>query len=164
MWGRNCRDAAAEEPISAAARPLPHQGMHNQQGFSMTELLVAIALMTIGLFAVLSMITTATNANTLAHQMSVATNLGQQAMEDILSWEYTNTKFTTATGAYTYGTTTIPGAGTYTINYRTAAGTGALAGNTQVDVTVTYRGKRGTATGTMFDRSVTYTSYKRIPP
>jgi len=136
--------------------------MKNQNGFTLVELLVAILLMTVGIFAVITMQTTSMNANSIAMRLSVASSLAQEALEDILSWPPDATNLRTAVEKEKYDldpnslsySATIPGAGTYKASYTTTIGpaTGIPSGVTRVTVTVTDTGS---------DRSVTVTGLKR---
>lgn len=125
----------------------------NQKGFTLVELLVAILLMTVGIFAVIAMQTTSMNANSIAMRLSVATSLAQEVLEDIASWPPNDPRLT-PTGIYDLDpesksdTKTIDGT-TYEARYTTAAG--PTAGVIEVRVTVTGGG-----------RSVAITGYKRI--
>jgi len=58
---------------------------HNDQGFTLLELLIAIAILSIGLLAVASMQATAIKANTIADVNTMATTVAQQVMEDLMS-------------------------------------------------------------------------------
>jgi prepilin-type N-terminal cleavage/methylation domain-containing protein len=142
----------------------------NQNGFTMAELIIALALLLIGIFAVISMQIVSMKSNTLAHQVSVATELAQQALEDIMAFDSGDTTITVA-GTYAYNrfvvnpsaspvsyanTLTLPGAGTYTVNYTTTVGTsanGIPTGVSRVVVLVSFtNGQTITITG--FKRTV----------
>lgn len=139
--------------IIAAWHPHQRQG---QEGFTLVELLVAILLMTVGIFAVIAMQTTSMNANSIAMRLSVATSLAQEAMEDILSRPADTQNFKTA-GTYDYdldpgtaeNTITLPGGGTYSATYQTIIGPadGVPQGITQVVIRVTGSGRDVTVTG-----------------
>lgn len=128
--------------------------VENQKGFTLVELLVAILLLTVGIFAVIAMQTTSMNATSIAMRLSVATSLAQEVLEDIASWPPNDPRLT-PTGTYDLAPedasatkATIDGI-TYEARYTTAAG--PTAGVIEVRVTVTGGG-----------RSVAITGYKRI--
>lgn len=139
------------------------RGVHlpgSQKGFTLVELLVAILLMTVGIFAVIAMQTTSMNANSIAMRLSVASSLAQEVLEDILSWPADNPNFKTA-GTYSYDLDpktegngiTIQGGGTYSATYQTIVGsdgTGVPQGITQLIVRVAGS-----------DRDVTVSGFKR---
>lgn len=62
----------------------------NNKGFTLVELLIAVSLMAIGILAMVQMQIVAIQSNSLANRLSVATNLAQEVMDDIQSWD-TNT-------------------------------------------------------------------------
>jgi type IV pilus assembly protein PilV len=121
--------------------------LRSQQGFTLLEMLIALTLMAIGIFAVLGMQTVAMNSNTIANQLTVASSLCQETLEDVLSWDATNPVFTTG-GQYDYAgfpggskTFTDGTLGSYTARYTTTVGTatnGIPIGATGILVTVTY--------------------------
>ncbi|CAG0941330.1 hypothetical protein ANRL1_00500 [Anaerolineae bacterium] len=129
--------------------------LKNQHGFTLVEMLVAILLMTVGIFALVGMQTVSMNANSISMKLSVATSLAQEVLEDIVSWRPNDSRLTTA-GPQTYDldpkptatSITIQGAGTYSATYITTAG--PTDGTVRVTVTVTGG-----------DRSVTITGLKR---
>jgi Tfp pilus assembly protein PilV len=131
------------------------------------ELLIAMTLMTIGVFAVMGMQIVAMNANTISNQLSVANSLAQEVLEDVMSWDpgqslintsqTVNYQFLNPTGtAYTQNLV-VNGAGTYRATCQTTVGTsanGVPVGVTRVLVTVTYTFKGGS-------NSVSITGSKR---
>ena len=140
----------------------------NQKGFTLLEILVAMSLMTIGIFAVIGMQSVAMNANKYANQLSVATSLGQQVLEDILSWEASDSRINptpASDGAFVYNPDpanpantyiTIAGAGTYTTTCARTLGTSANGipiGVVRITVTITYAND---------SKNVTLTGFKRL--
>lgn len=124
----------------------PH--LHNRYGFTMVELLLAILIMTVGVLATLSLISTALNANTISNKLTTKTALAQQVMEDILSRKVndldTSDPITHTTAVTTYdlnGSSTagtdisIASGGVYHATYATVIDT-PLAGTTRIVVTV----------------------------
>ncbi len=155
--------AVSNEIFAGAAR------IENQDGFTLLELLVAILLLTIGLFAVIGMQTVALKANTRANQLSVATSLAQQTLEDVLSWDASSSTFTAATttedqfsyhlnpndALHTY--TYIPGAGIFTPACRRTLGNGTNGvpeDTVRIVITISY--------GINNSNSVTFSGFKRI--
>lgn len=70
--------------------------IHNQQGFTLVELLVAIVIMTIGVLTTLSMISTAMKANTTSNRLTTKTSLAQQVAEGLLSKKIDDAIYTTS--------------------------------------------------------------------
>lgn len=66
----------------------------NEKGFTLIELLVALTLMAVGILAVVQMQIVAMQSNSLAQKLTVATNIAQEVMEDIQSWDIASTAFT----------------------------------------------------------------------
>nr|WP_281415123.1 prepilin-type N-terminal cleavage/methylation domain-containing protein [Geobacter hydrogenophilus] len=137
--------------------------MENQKGFTLVELLVAILLMTVGIFAVIAMQTTSMQANSIAMRLSVATSLAQEALEDILSLPPDDVTLNSA-GTFRNSVTRLPyplhkstieGGGTYTATYTTKVGPDGVVpqGITKVIVEVVEVARSG--------RSVAVTGFKR---
>ena len=138
------------------------RGLKSQQGFTLVEILVAITLMLLGVFAVLGMQTVALQSNSIANQLTVATSLASEALEDISSstWSATGTSLSNGTITMnngtetTYGSYSYQSAGVYNITC-TPTFNSPISGMVRLDVTATYSYK-GNA------KSVTMTGYKRI--
>ncbi len=144
------------------------QNALNQKGFTLAELLIAILLLTVGIFAVINMQIAALRSNSIANKVSAATNLAQEVTEDILSWDSANPSFTSSTVNATYqfynpatGTSSntifIPAAGTYSAVYTTTInpvvdGT-ATSGVVQIVVSVSGGG---------LQQPVSLMTYKRV--
>ncbi len=58
------------------------------KGFSLIEVLVAMAVITIGIFAIMTMIMAVIKANAHSRNATTATALVQQKMEDIITLDY----------------------------------------------------------------------------
>ena len=135
------------------------QSGHNDKGFSLVELLMAITLLAIGLFAVAGMQTVAMNANTIANKISVSSSIAQEVMEDIISWPQDSPSLNTTAANIVYDldkgsaatTITVTGAGTFSATYSTTTST-PISGMTQIAVRVTCSGIQ----------PVIITSYKRL--
>src|SRR5665647_1100384 len=59
--------------------------LHNQQGFTMIEMLIAMLIMTVGVLTTLTMISASMKANTSSNRLTTKTELAQQMVEDLLS-------------------------------------------------------------------------------
>jgi type IV pilus assembly protein PilV len=147
----------------------------NQHGFTLVELVIAISLMAIGVFAVIGVQIVALQSNSIANQLSVANTLAQDALEDILSWDAGNPAFktnvtpiSTAPSATPYAgfpgtsaplyTYTDSNSGSYNATYSTMVGTatnGVPIGTTSVSVTVTYKYKGSSKSITLSGFKVT---------
>ena len=151
------------EPFKPFNAHKARKGLKGQQGFTLVEILVAITLMLLGVFAVLGMQTVALQSNSIANQLSVATSLASEALEDISSsrWSSTGAAITNGTTTLTFGTSstyttysTNQSVGLFTITC-TPTLDSPISGIVQLDVTATYSYKGNT-------KRVTMTGYKRI--
>jgi prepilin-type N-terminal cleavage/methylation domain-containing protein len=112
---------------------------HNQQGFTMIEMLIAMLVMTIGVLATVSTITTSMTANTHSNRLTTKTALAQQITEDLLSCDK-STLVVPVTNTYKLDITgnandlNVNGAGTYHAIYSTVWAATNLA---QINVVVT---------------------------
>lgn len=61
--------------------------LQGKGGFSLVELLVSITLLAVGILAVVQMQVVGLQANSFAQRLSVATNIAQEVMDDIQSWD-----------------------------------------------------------------------------
>ncbi len=140
----------------------------SQNGFTLLELLVAMAIIAVGLLAAASMQGVAVNANSVSNKVSVGSSLAQQVAEDLLSSSSTGTILTTS-GTYNYkldpannsNLITIRGSGTYRAQYTTTTSpviSGAtITGTSKVDVKVFYEAPNGVETTV-----ATFSTYKRL--
>ena len=159
---------------SASADYALRARLTNKGGFTLVELLVAVSLLSLGIFAVIGMQTVALQSNSIANQLSVANKLAQQVLEDILSWDPSLSVFTTttstpvpyagfpvvpATSPITYTSIlTDANSGVYKANYSVIVGTsgnGIPTGVSKIVVTVTYTYKGLTKTITVYGSKVT---------
>lgn len=62
----------------------------DQKGFSLIEMLVASAILTIGLLGIASMMISAIQGNNFARRVSIATNLAQQRIEEMKNIPFEN--------------------------------------------------------------------------
>lgn len=141
--------------------------LRNNQGFTLIEVLIALTLMTIAIFAVIGMQSVAMTANSTANQLTVATSLGQQVLEDVMSWSSSDSRINPvppSDGSFAYypdpvnpanAFVTVPGAGKFTPTCTRTVGTsvnGIPQGVVRVVVTVTYAN----------NKTVTFTGFKRL--
>jgi prepilin-type N-terminal cleavage/methylation domain-containing protein len=139
----------------------------NSSGFTLLELLVAVCLLSIGIFSVITMQITAIKSNSIANVLSAANMLAQETMEDIMSWDISDTRVNppdTVNAVYDLngpnvgGTDiTITGAGTFRASYSTVTNTPSI-GTTQITVNI-YKVTNGVAGNTPL---TTLTGYKRV--
>ena len=71
----------------------------NQTGFTLLEVLVAGAILTIGLLGIAAMMTSAMRANSNSRRMTTATNLAQQRIEEMKNIPFENLFKTSATNS-----------------------------------------------------------------
>jgi len=149
----------------------------NEKGFTLVELLVALTLMAIGILAVVQMQIVAIQSNSIAQKLTVATNIAQGVMDDILSWDLNHpppfapdkvfakstpeTQVTFLTDphlatARDQTTLTFPDSGTYTALYTITLNPAA---NTAV---IMVRVMRLRPQDNVFEERVRITSFKRV--
>lgn len=76
------------------------------KGFTLIEIMVAIVILSIGLLGMASLTVSIIKGNKLSNNLSVATTLGQDKMEDIRRLGYSGTPTTTTTVTENYNTIT----------------------------------------------------------
>ncbi|MHC1698475.1 MAG: prepilin-type N-terminal cleavage/methylation domain-containing protein [Geobacteraceae bacterium] len=137
----------------------------NQNGFTLIEVLVAITLLLIGIFSVISMQITAIKSNSIANKLSAATALAQETMDDVMAWSISDPRLNTSTADAVYdlngvnsaGTDlTVPAAGVFRSTYTTTINT-PVAGVTRIVVSI-FRVTNGVCETTPY---VSLTSCKR---
>ncbi len=64
--------------------------LHRNSGFTLIEIMIAIAIITIGIFGVMSLVITVMKGNTLSKRVTTATTIAQDKMEDFKRMGYDN--------------------------------------------------------------------------
>ncbi len=64
--------------------------LHRNSGFTLIEIMIAIAIITIGIFGVMSLVITVMKGNTLSKRVTTATTIAQDKMEDFKRMDYDN--------------------------------------------------------------------------
>ncbi len=62
--------------------------LHRNSGFTLIEIMIAIAIIAIGIFGVMSLIITVMRGNTLSERVTTATTIAQDKMEDFKRMDY----------------------------------------------------------------------------
>lgn len=86
-------------------------------GFTLIEVLVALTLMAIGILAVVQMQLVALKANTIAQRLTVATNITQEVMDYVQSWDVNSLPRLAPANAFT-----APPANATAVNFRFLTG------------------------------------------
>ncbi len=66
--------------------------MKNNNGFTLIEVMIAIVVLTIGLLGAAAMQLSSVNGNAHASNMTEATNLAMDQIENILSWDFNDAR------------------------------------------------------------------------
>ncbi len=112
--------------------------MKNDKGYTLIEMLIAIAILSVGLLAVATMQISSIRVNDTARRMTRRATMAQDRLEYIMSLKYTHAVLTS--GAHTDGS--APSG--YTISWNVSTG-GTLPPLTKlIRVNVTERGKTTT--------------------
>ena len=121
-----------------------HQGNNHADGFTLVEVLIVMAVLAIGILAVMTMQISATNSNTRARRLTDGSNYMASEFEWQMLQDYDN-----AAAAYPVGVNPDP---PYAVANAVAAG--PIPNTQQVDITVTL----GTS-----GRTLNFTYYKADP-
>ncbi len=62
--------------------------LHRNSGFTLIEIMIAIAVIAIGIFGVMSLMITVMKGNTLSKRVTAATTIAQNKMEDFKRMDY----------------------------------------------------------------------------
>ncbi len=105
----------------------------NEKGFTLVEVMVALAIFTGGILAIAAMQIRAISTNTSSRQLTEASTLAQAAMEDVIAKDYATLYALRGTGA------TETQAGIYTVSQTVTSppGGSSLSSDTALMVSVT---------------------------
>lgn len=130
---------------------------HNQQGFTLLELLIAISIFAIGLLSIASMQITAIRTNSSANTLTAGSALAAGILEEVLSWPADTgvLKANATDSAWDFdpdpGTTMnqkfINGSGQYTGTYSIATNYNGNTDLSRITVVVTGNGRSSTVVG-----------------
>ena len=101
--------------------------IRNAKGFSLLELLVTLAILSIGLLGLLGMQITGAQGNAASQKLTIATTLAQTGIEDFMSRSTSDAIFLTAVGSDDGNPANDP---TYDLDLATAATTLTYQGTT----------------------------------
>ncbi len=64
--------------------------LHKNSGFTLIEIMIAIAIIAIGIFGMMSLVITVMKGNTLSKRVTTATTIAQEQLEDFKRMDYDN--------------------------------------------------------------------------
>jgi len=82
------------------------QGIKKDKGFTLLEVLIAILILSVGLLGMASLTVAIINGNKFSNDLTTATTLAQDKMEDVRRLGYSGTPATDDTDPEAYGTIT----------------------------------------------------------
>ena len=92
------------QQIKVIAHRKPKEKIKNMEGFTLLEIMIAIAIFTVGILAMASMQISAINGNQSASNLTGATTWGQDKIEELLALPYANV---TSGGPINHGIYTV---------------------------------------------------------
>lgn len=92
---------------------MKHQQKHNDAGFSLIEVMIALLVFAIGVLGLAQLQSTAINGNAKAEGITEAAVAGSDLLEQMLSWDYDDSQLDSSNDSDTY---TLSGGATYTVD------------------------------------------------
>ena len=114
----------------------------NESGFTLVEVLVAVLLMVVGLFAVVQMQIVALSQTSIAYRLTTASALAQSTLEDVLTWDTSDPRLVSTATTTTHPTISNVA---YTVSYNSTFD--ATLSRYKIVVVVTGGGRSVTLTG-----------------
>ncbi len=71
---------------------MSYNTMKKEQGFTLLEALMAMTVLTIGVLALFAMVMSTISGNAVANGLTEASTLGQDRVEQVLSWNYNDSR------------------------------------------------------------------------
>ncbi len=136
------------------------QSRHTDKGFTLLEVLIAVAIFAIGLLAVASMQTNATAGNSFAQRHTAATAVAQGALESVMALPSDNALFDTVTVAAPFDLDLATAAATLTVNGGTYTAALSITPNVPV-INVATVAISLTGPGTPLGTPLVVTGFKR---
>ncbi len=130
------------ERLAVMGRQSRAQGQRVSAGFTLTEVMIAIVVLSIASLGAASTVIGVINGNNVSKRVAVATMLAQTKMEDLKNLQYTGADLTAGTHPANPESLTVTGGGSYTRTWQVTD----IAGVAMKTVTVTVQWKRGGTT------------------